>query len=101
MVTEGKRVHDRTALVVTTNMFNAAAAEQLGYLRTIRNAGGTVLTGVCFYLLGLDRLQREHGWRKVVTNSAKVAKIIGGYDYVPVLRRTAECIEAAVTGRGQ
>ena len=39
------------------------------------------------------------GWANVLTNSAKVANIIGGYRLHPILRRTDICIEAAVTGR--
>jgi hypothetical protein len=39
------------------------------------------------------------GWKNVLTNSAKVANIIGGYRLHPILRRTEVCIEAAVSGR--
>jgi len=39
------------------------------------------------------------GWRNVLTNSAKIANIIGGYRLHPILRRTADCIEAALASR--
>jgi hypothetical protein len=39
------------------------------------------------------------GWRSVLTNSAKMANILGGYRLTPILRRTETCIEAAVSGR--
>jgi hypothetical protein len=43
---------------------------------------------------------REHfGWRNVLTNSAKLANIISGYRFHPIFRRTASCIEAAVSGK--
>lgn len=96
---EGRRIRDTTQLVVTSSRGMLAMAEQLGYLDVIRRAGGLVLEGVCFYHLELDRLQRRHGWRTVVTNSAKVANIIGSFDYRPVLRRTADCVRAALTGK--
>lgn len=96
---EGQRICDTTALIATSSRSMLAIAEHLGYLDSIRRAGGIVLEGVCFYHMELDRLQRRHGWRTVVTNSAKVANIIGSFDYQPVLRRTGDCVRAAVTGR--
>jgi predicted aconitase len=65
----------------------------------IEAAGGRVLTGVCWYIMEPARMAATFGWRSVVTNSAKLANIIGGYRLTPVLRRTPACIEAAVTGR--
>jgi hypothetical protein len=35
----------------------------------------------------------------VLTNSAKLANIISGYRFHPIFRRTASCIEAAVSGK--
>ena len=44
--------------------------------------------------------QRERfGWSRLATNSAKLVDIIRGHGYRPALRRTDECIEAALTGR--
>ena len=39
------------------------------------------------------------GWRNVLTNSAKIANIIGGSRLHPILRQTAVCIEGAVSVR--
>ncbi len=96
---EGRRVHSHTRLIVTTNHAYRQWAQQLGYIRTIEQAGGLVLTGVCFYLMTIDRLQRENGWRTVVTNSTKLANIVGAYPYQPIVRRTADCVAAAIAGR--
>jgi predicted aconitase len=95
----GRRVHPNTALVVTTNFGNHEVATRLGYVRAIESAGGHVLTGVCWYVMEPARMAAAFGWRTVLTNSAKLANIIGGYRLTPVLRRTDVCVEAAVSGR--
>jgi predicted aconitase len=96
---EGRRVHGNTRLIITTNRQNESAARALGYADTIEKAGGLILVGVCFYLMGAGDMRERFGWRNVLTNSAKFANIIGGYRYHPIFRRTRTCIDAAVTGR--
>ena len=95
----GRRVHPETKLYVTTNYQVKALADKLGYTRTIEQAGGLVIPGVCFYLMTPRELARKFGYRTLVTNSAKLANIVPGYGYNPVLRPFARCIEAALTGR--
>ncbi len=95
----GRRIHPDTALVVTTNFANREMAARLGYVQAIEEAGGWVLSGVCWYIMEPARMAAAFGWRTVLTNSAKVANIIGGYRLTPILRRTEACIEAAVAGR--
>jgi len=41
-------------------------------------AGGTVLSGVCWHLMEPARMAAAFGWKTVLTNSAKLANIIGG-----------------------
>jgi len=97
---EGKKVREGTTLIVTTNRGNKCAGEKLGYLRKIEEAGGLVLEGVCFYILdSIARLRVENGWGNLVTNSAKLANIIAAHKFNPILRRTEECVEVALTGR--
>jgi hypothetical protein len=95
----GRGIHPNTALVVTTNFANREMAARLGYVQAIEAAGGLLLSGVCWYIMEPARMAAAFGWKTVLTNSAKVANIIGGYRLTPVLRRTEACIEAAVTGR--
>lgn len=95
----GRKVHENTQLIITTNRQNHDAAGALGYIEAIENAGGIVLVGVCFYLMGAGEMRERFGWSNILTNSAKLANIIGGYRYHPIFRRTAVCIEAAVKGR--
>lgn len=96
---EGKNVHPEVKLLATTNYANYGLAERLGYVKAVEDAGGTVLAGVCFYLMTPNELREKYGYRSLVTNSAKLANIISGYGYVPVLRPTAVCLWAAVEGR--
>jgi hypothetical protein len=48
---------------------------------------------------GADTMRERSGWRNVLTNSANLANIIGGYRYHPIFRRTRDCVEVAVAGR--
>jgi predicted aconitase len=97
---EGKKIKEGTSLIITTNRGYKAAGEKLGYLAKIEEAGGMVLEGVCFYILdSVARMRVENGWNNLVTNSAKLANIIGAHRYNPILRRTEECVDAALTGR--
>jgi predicted aconitase len=95
----GRRVHPETRLIATTNYQNRAAAERLGYARAIEEAGGLLVAGACFYLMTARELAEKHGWRTILTDSAKLANIIPGYGYNAVFRPTSVCVEAAVSGR--
>ncbi|OGK90898.1 MAG: hypothetical protein A2X50_11790 [Candidatus Rokubacteria bacterium GWF2_70_14] len=95
----GRRAHGNTALIVTTDFANREVARHLGYVKAIEDAGGQVLSGACWYIMEPAKMAAAFGWANVLTNSAKVANIIGGYRLHPILRRTDICIEAAVTGR--
>ncbi len=96
---DGRRVHRRTMLLLTTSAEVKALADRLGYTRTIEAAGGRIAVGVCYYIMTPRELARRHGFRTIVTDSAKLANIIGGSGYNPIFRPTAECVDAAVTGR--
>ena len=99
---EGEKISEGTSLIATTNRGYKSAGEGLGYLRSIEDAGGMVLEGVCFYILdGVARMRAENGWDNLVTNSAKLANIIKAHRYNPILRPTEECVRVAVTGRIQ
>lgn len=94
----GRRVHGNTALIVTTNFANREVAARLEYVKAIENAGGHVFAGSCWYIMEPAKMAALHGWRNVLTNSAKIANIIGGYRLHPILRRTDVCVDAAVAG---
>lgn len=88
------------ACFVTTNGAVLAQARDLGYAQTIEKAGVTILQGVCFYILqNLSPMRERNGWRNMVSNSAKIVNIIGAHRFNTILRRTADCVEIACTGR--
>lgn len=95
----GRRVKAGSHLFITTSNGVKSAARQLGYLQTLEAAGAIVLEGVCFYILqNLPQIRVREGWVNLVTNSAKLANIIGAHKFNTILRRTAACIDIAVTG---
>jgi predicted aconitase len=96
---DGRKVKRGSQLFVTTSNGVKSAAAQLGYLQKIERAGGTVLEGVCFYILqNLSQMRVKNGWSNLVTNSAKLANIICAHKFNTILRRTPDCIDIAVTG---
>jgi hypothetical protein len=57
-----------------------------------------VYLGMCFYQSYAREISEAKGWKRLVTNSAKMVNILGGYGYVPMLASMRQCVEAAVTG---
>lgn len=96
---EGKRVADSVQLIITTNSMNFQVAEELGFLKTIQSAGGMILSGTCWYLMDPVAQRERFGWRRLVTNSAKLVNIVAAHGYQAALRRTDDCVEAALSGR--
>lgn len=99
---DGRKVKPGSQLFVTTSNGVKSAARKLGYLDTIEAAGGVVLEGVCFYILqNIAEIRVRNGWSNLVTNSAKLANIIGAHKFNSILRRTRACVEIACTGEDQ
>jgi predicted aconitase len=85
---------------VTTNGAVLAQSRDLGYAQAIEQAGVTILQGVCFYILqNLSPMREKNGWRNMVSNSAKIVNIIGAHRFNTILRRTADCVAIACTGK--
>ncbi|HEX2826907.1 MAG TPA: aconitase X catalytic domain-containing protein [Burkholderiales bacterium] len=74
-------------------------ADRMGYSATIEAAGGTVLSGMCFYQSYAREIAEAKGWKRLATNSAKIVNILGGYGYQPMLASMEACVDAAVTGK--
>lgn len=97
---KGRKVAKGSQLFITTSNGVKSAGRELGYLKTIEDAGAIVLEGVCFYILqNLPQMRVREGWSNLVTNSAKLANIIGAHKFNTILRRTAECIDIACSGK--
>lgn len=74
-------------------------ADRMGYTARIEEAGGTVLSGMCFYQSYAREIAEAKGWKRLATNSAKMVNILGGYGYQPMLGSMEACVDAAVTGK--
>jgi predicted aconitase len=96
---DGRRVHSGTTLIVTTSPEIKFAADRMGLTRRIENSGGIVAAGICFYQSYAREMAEANGWQRLVTNSAKLVNIIGGYGYRPTLLSTEASVDCAVSGR--
>src|SRR5579863_915095 len=72
--------------------------DRMGLTARIESAGGTVLSGMCFYQSYAREIAEANGWSRLATNSAKLTNIIGGYGYRPVLLSMERCVAAACAG---
>ncbi len=93
---EGQRLHENTSLWIFTPSAIKQIADRNGYTRIIHDAGGVLMTDNCS---AFGRVMPK-GTRVVALDSAKQAH------YLPAIMgveawfgTTAECIEAALTGR--
>ena len=93
---EGRRV--QVPFIVTAPHDVAQEAERLGIARRLREAGATMLVGVCFYQMYAREMGEANGWRRLLTSSSKLANILGGYGYRPRVAPLEDCVEAAVAG---
>ncbi len=85
-------------LLVVTSPQVKPDADRMGLTARIENAGGSVLSGMCFYQSYAREIGEANGWRRLATNSAKLTNILGGYGYKPVLLSMEECVAAACAG---
>ena len=95
----GRRVHKNVALIAATSPELKHAADRLGITQSIEDAGGIVLKGVCFYQMHAREIGEANGWRRLMSNSAKLVNILGGYGYEPTLGTMAQCVDSAVAGK--
>ena len=94
---EGK--HFKIPLLAVTSPQVKPDSDRMGYTAKIEAAGGTGFSGMCFYQSYAREIAEANGWKRLVTNSAKMVNILGGYGYVPMLASMEECVQSAVTGK--
>jgi predicted aconitase len=95
---DGRRIHPRTTVLVTTSPEVKHAADRMGLTARIEATGAIVAQGICFYQSYAREMAEANGWTRLMTNSAKLVNIIGGYGYRPTLACLERCVEAAVVG---
>jgi predicted aconitase len=94
---EGRRF--TVPLLAVTSPQVKPDCDRMGYTARIEEAGGTVLSGMCFYQSYAREIAEAKGWKRLATNSVKMVNILGGYGYQPMLGSMEVCVDAAVTGR--
>lgn len=96
---DGRKIHGNVTLIAATSPEIKYACDRMGVTAQIENAGGVLLEGVCFYQMHAREIGEANGWRRLMTNSAKLSNILGGYGYETVLGSMSACVESAVAGR--
>lgn len=93
-----KGVRLSVPLIVCTSPQVYPDATRHGLVETIEQAGGKVLEGTCFYNQFAREIGEANGWTRLLSNSAKIVNILGGYGYQPALRNMENCVASAVAG---
>jgi hypothetical protein len=96
---DGRQVHHDTTVIVATSPEIKHAADRMGLTSRIEASGAVVAAGICFYQSYAREMAEANGWTRLMTNSAKLVNIIGGYGYRPTLANLERCIDSAVAGR--
>ncbi len=94
---EGRRFS--VPLLAVTSPQIKPDCDRMGYTTRIEDAGGSVLSGMCFYQSYAREIAEAKGWNRLATNSAKLVNILGGYGYQPMLASMEACVDAAVSGK--
>jgi predicted aconitase len=96
---DGRRVHPETTVIIATSPEIKHAADRMGLTGRIEASGAIVAQGICFYQSYAREMAEANGWTRLLTNSAKLVNIIGGYGYRPSLASLERCADSAVAGR--
>lgn len=96
---EGKKVHKDVSLWVTTAGAMYAMAEQMGYVETIKKAGGVVVRETCPFLARSRVIAPNKGYKTLTTNSAKMAFYAPGQFGLPAhYGNLSRVMQAAING---
>ncbi|WP_305984901.1 aconitase X catalytic domain-containing protein [Roseibium sp. MMSF_3544] len=96
---DGRRRSENTDLIVCTPTQVYSDAKRLGYVASIEAFGGKVLVGTCFYQQYAREIGEANGWKRLLSNSAKIVNILGGYGFLPALANMEACVASAEKGK--
>ena len=96
---DGRWVHPDTTVIVATSPEIKHAADRMGLSARIETAGAILAQGICFYQSYAREMAEANGWTRLMTNSAKLLNILGGYGYRSSLASLERCINSAVAGK--
>jgi predicted aconitase len=98
-ILDGRRMHPDTTVIVATSPEIKHAADRMGLTARIEASSAVVAEGICFYQSYAREMAEAKGWTRLMTNSAKLVNILGGYGYRSSLASLERCIDSAVAGR--
>ena len=97
---DGRRVHRDTTVIVTTSPEIKHAADRMGLTQPARSRRARSSRRASASTRATPaRWPRPMAGRRLMTNSAKLVNIIGGYGYRPTLASLERCVDSAVAGR--
>jgi predicted aconitase len=96
---DGRQVHGDTTVIVATSPEIKHAADRMGLSARIEASGAVVAQGICFYQSYAREMAEANGWTRLMTNSAKLVNILGGYGYRSSLASLERCVDSAVAGK--
>jgi predicted aconitase len=94
---DGKKVADGVRLFLSTADQIYALAKRAGYVDTIENAGGLMVTDIC--VQGFPYQEMESPVKTAATNSARAASYQARRGINVQYGSTEDCINAAITGK--
>ena len=95
----GRLVDPGTTVIVATSPEIKHAADRMGLTARIEASGAVVAQGICFYQSYARERAAARGRTRLMTNSAKLVNILGGYGYRSSLASLERCIDSAVAGK--
>ena len=72
---------------------------RMNLIQKIELTGAKVLEGTCFYNQYAREIGEANNWTYLLSNSAKIVNILGGYGYKPALASMEDCVESAIYGK--
>ena len=88
----------KVPVIICTSPQVYADASRMKIIDQIEETGAKVLEGTCFYNQYAREIGLANGWKRLMSNSAKIVNILGGYGYEPSLSSMEHCINSAVAG---
>ena len=96
---DGRKIHPNISLLVCTAPSVKVLCDTNDISHRIENSGGIILEGVCFYNMHAREIGEANGWKRLMSNSAKISNILGGYGYETILSTMDKCVDSACQGR--
>ena len=96
---DGKRVHERTTLLIYAPKEIKQACARIGLTQIIEKAGARMVHGHDFFATFAKEIRLAHKWDRLMTHSVKMVNICEGYGYRPIPASIQRCIQSAIEGK--